>query len=155
MGIVMDCKNFYAKALTAKYRNLVQAIMGDESNLWPNSLQKMFIINAPWPFRFAWKIISNFIHPITVAKIEIVGSDFLKAMRKSIDSAQIPKCYGGEGMLAIKMGYAADVDDALIDGDYAAQSDPIDVDTVHCRRNAGRESKEKEDDEKEKEKGNA
>merc|ERR1719445_2290788 len=67
-------------------------------------------------------------------------------MRKTIDETQIPKRYGGKGELPIKMGYAADVEDALIDGDYAAQGDPIDVETVHCRRNAGRESKEKEAD---------
>eukprot|EP01084_Bolivina_argentea_P265433 449929_1 len=59
--IVMDIKNFYAKSLTSKYRNLIRDIIGDESNLWPNTLEKMYIINAPWPFRFAWKIISNFI----------------------------------------------------------------------------------------------
>merc|ERR1712129_481870 len=53
--------------------------------------------------------------------------------------------YGGKGALPIKMGYAADVEDALIDGDYSAQSDPIDVDTVRCRRNANRERKESEE----------
>merc|ERR1712154_598030 len=135
----------YAESLTAKYRNMISQIIGEESNLWPNTLQKMFIINAPWPFRFAWKILSNFIHPITVAKIDILGTDFLKTMKKTIAIDQIPARYGGKGALPIKMGYAADIEDALIDGDYSAQSDPIDVETVHCRRNANRERKESEE----------
>eukprot|EP01084_Bolivina_argentea_P118145 209682_1 len=150
--IVMDISNFHAKALTAKYRNLVRDIIGDESNLWPNTLEKMYIINAPWPFRFAWKIIQNFIHPITVAKIEILGADYIKTMKKKISMDQIPKSYGGTNELPIKLGYTADIDNDLLDGDYCKQSDPINYDTISCKKNKTNKQKSNDDDKKEKEK---
>jgi len=143
--IVMDIKNFHAKSLTAKYRNLVRDIIGDESNLWPNTLEKMYIINAPWPFRFAWKIIQNFIHPITVKKIEILGGDYIDSMKKKIALDQIPKSYGGKGELPIKYGYAADIDNDILDGDYCEQSDPLDLENVACIKNMKKQKKEKED----------
>jgi len=133
--IVMDIKNFHAKSLTAKYRELVRGIIGDESNLWPNTLEKMYIINAPWPFRFAWKIIQNFIHPITVAKIDILGGDYINEMKKKIPLDQIPVKYGGTCELPIQYGYTADIDRDLLDGDYCTQGDPINVDTIPCVKN--------------------
>merc|ERR1712087_338958 len=133
--IVMDIQNFHAKSLTAKYRELVRGIIGDESNLWPNTLEKMYIINAPWPFRFAWKIISNFIHPITVAKIDILGHDYINTMKKKINLDQIPKKYGGTCELPIQLGYTADIDRDLLDGDYCTQGDPLDVESIPCIKN--------------------
>ena len=144
----MDIKNFHAKSLTAKYRNLVQDIIGDESNLWPNTLEKMYIINAPWPFRFAWKIISNFIHPITVAKIEILGGDYIKKMTEKISIHQIPKSYGGKCTLPIKYGYTADIDNDVLDGDYCKQPDPLNLETVNCIKNKGKVKKNDDDDNK-------
>mmetsp|Transcript_23966 Transcript_23966/g.38025 ORF Transcript_23966/g.38025 Transcript_23966/m.38025 type:complete len:418 (+) Transcript_23966:31-1284(+) len=154
--IVMDMKNFYAKSLTAKYRRLVQEIIGDESNLWPNTLETMYIVNAPWPFRFAWKIISNFVHPITVKKINILGSDYLSTMTQNIAKDQIPASYGGDGKLPIKLGYVADVDNDIIDGDYCTVPDPLDLSTVPCNKNktkndsASDESKTKQDEQESK-----
>ena len=140
----MDIKNFHAKSLTAKYRNLVKDIIADESNLWPNTLEKMYIINAPWPFRFAWKIISNFIHPITVKKIDILGSDYINTMKKKISLDQIPKAYGGQGELPIKYGYTADIDNDILDGDYCTVPDPIDFETVPCLKNKDKLKKDEE-----------
>eukprot|EP00483_Globobulimina_turgida_P012549 UN12572 len=131
----MDIKNFYARCLTAKYRNLVRDIIGDESNLWPNTLEKMYIINAPWPFRFAWKIISNFVHPITVAKIDILGSDYINTLKKKIALDQIPKAYGGTCELPIKYGYTADIEDDVLDGNYCTAADPVDLEIVPCIKN--------------------
>eukprot|EP01084_Bolivina_argentea_P129422 228584_1 len=147
--IVMDLQNFHAKALTAKYRNLVRDIIGDESNLWPNTLEHMYIINAPWPFRFAWKIISNFVHPITVAKIDILGKDYLNTMKKRISLYQIPKKYGGKCELPIKRGYTADIDNDILDGDYCTVGDPMDLKTLPCIRNNNRLAEEKKEKEKE------
>merc|ERR1712113_598076 len=51
---VMDIKHFQASMLAAKYRNMMRELIEEESNLWPNSLHMMFLVNAPWPFRFSW-----------------------------------------------------------------------------------------------------
>eukprot|EP01084_Bolivina_argentea_P282631 483835_1 len=131
--IVMNMKNFYAQTLTAKYRNLVKNIVGDESNLWPNTLEHMFIVNSPWAFRFAWKVISNFVYPTTVEKVHILGEDYIETMKQYIDLDQIPKLYGGNGILPVKYGYAADIDNDILDG-YYLMDDPIDLETVSCKK---------------------
>merc|ERR1712228_1049944 len=130
--IVMDIGGFYAKSLTAKYRNLIQDIIGDESNLWPNTLEKMYIVNAPWPFRFAWKIISNFIHQL----------------QQKVSLDQIPKSYGGTCKLPIKYGYTADIDNDILDGDYCQQPDPLNLETVHCIKNKNKNDEETKKDKK-------
>ena len=112
---------------------------------------KMYIINAPWPFRFAWKIISNFIHPITVKKIDILGGDYINTMKKKISIDQIPKAYGGKCELPIKYGYTADIDNDILDGDYCTMGDPLDLDKVPCLKNKDKiENAKKNEKEEEK-----
>jgi len=107
--IIMDVSNVTSSVLSRKYRKLIGDVIGDESNLWPNTLYKMFFINAPFAFRLAWKILSNFAHPITVKKIVMCSSNYIDEMKKYIDIDQIPSKYGGKGNIPIKLGYAADI----------------------------------------------
>ena len=116
--MVMDMQNFSRHHLYQPMRDIVQTVITDESNLWPNTLHKMFIINAPWAFRMAWKVVSQFVHPITVEKINILGGDYIKEMSKFIDMDQIPKKFGGKGELPIDFGYVADIDHSLVDCFY-------------------------------------
>ena len=65
---------------------------------------KMFIINSPWIFRTVWAAISPFIHPITKAKIKILGgeSKYMPELAKAgIPMDQVPSGIGGtyEGKL--------------------------------------------------------
>lgn len=124
--MVMDMSKFSRQHLYDKVRRIMREIIGDESNLWPNTLYKMYIINAPLAFRLIWKILSNFAHPITVAKIHILGTDFLQTMLEEIEQDQIPKTYGGKGKWEIKLGYAADIPkeklDCHIHPEYTAYS---------------------------------
>ena len=55
------------------------------------------IINAPWVFTFAWKIVTTFLDPGTLAKISIVGSDYQESLIKVMEKDQIPQEYGGTG----------------------------------------------------------
>ena len=43
---------------------------------YPESIAKFVVINAPLPFTAAWRVIKGFMHPITVQKVHIVGSNF-------------------------------------------------------------------------------
>ena len=127
----MDVRNFQASMLTAKYRNMLSELIQEESNLWPNSLHMMFIVNAPWPFRFSWSIISKFIDPITVKKIHILGADYVETMKQYIDLEQIPKEYGGSGDMVIQYGYMADIDPHILDVDWCKVPDFVDLHNVY------------------------
>lgn len=131
--LVFDLKGFSSAHFGAKYRAIVQGVIGDEQfgallspnamqcesaslmwcalnrNVFPETLYKCILVNSPWAFRMIWSIISNFIDPITYEKIKVLGSDYLGEMQKIINIDQIPPKYGGKGTKAIKLGHSADL----------------------------------------------
>jgi len=66
--MVMDMSGFSAAHFGQKHRHLVQEVIGEEQHLFPETLYKLYLINAPFAFRMVWKIISNFVDPITYKK---------------------------------------------------------------------------------------
>ena len=70
-----------------------------------------------------------------MAKIDILGGDYINTMKKKISLDQIPKAYGGTCELPIKYGYTADIDNDILDGDYCTMGDPLDLDNVPCLKN--------------------
>ena len=90
-------------------------------HVFPESLYKCFVINAPWIFTMIWKIISNFIDPITYEKIKVLGTDYLEEMKKTIPLDQIPAKYGGTGKMEIKLGMSADLPHDRYPLDYYEQ----------------------------------
>eukprot|EP00483_Globobulimina_turgida_P011821 UN11843 len=76
-AFVMDLAGFSASHFGSNYRTIVREIIGDEQNVFPETLYVLFLINAPFAFRMIWRILGTFIDPITYAKIKVVGSDFL------------------------------------------------------------------------------
>eukprot|EP00042_Codosiga_hollandica_P012941 m.29452 g.29452 ORF g.29452 m.29452 type:complete len:256 (-) comp40552_c0_seq2:137-904(-) len=66
-----------------------------DSNHYPETLEHLFIINAPWIFKPLWAIIKPWLDPVTRAKFHVLGSDFQSALLEHIDPAQLPPAYGG------------------------------------------------------------
>jgi len=59
---------------------------------YPETLHKMVIVNAPWIFKMAWKIVKPWIHPITRERIKM-GHEHLLEL---IDEDQLPRFLGGK-----------------------------------------------------------
>lgn len=72
-------------------------------------MYRCVLINAPFVFRATWKIVSKFIDPLTVAKIKVLGEDYLEEMSEIIPLDQIPEKFGGKGTNPIKPGHSADL----------------------------------------------
>jgi len=72
---VVDAKNVKITNLN-KLKSLVGQILKDMQTMYPNTLKKLYVINAKWAFKAAWKVIKIFLHPITARKIEIVGTKY-------------------------------------------------------------------------------
>jgi hypothetical protein len=62
---------------------------------YPERLQYLFMINAPWFFTATWSMIKNWIDPVTADKIKILGSNFLETLKEHIPEDQIPPEFGG------------------------------------------------------------
>lgn len=59
---------------------------------YPESLGRIFILNANWVFSGVWKIISAMLDPVVVDKVKFVSS---KELVDYIDPSQLPESLGG------------------------------------------------------------
>ena len=64
---------------------------------YPETLDRIFIIGAPYFFSTVWGWIKRWFDPITVSKIFILSASEVKTeLEKFIEPRNIPKAYGGE-----------------------------------------------------------
>eukprot|EP01083_Nonionella_stella_P111801 328235_1 len=121
-SFVMDLQGFSRYHFGSNYRTIVREVIGDEQNVFPETLYVLFLINAPWAFRFIWKILGTFIDPITYQKIKVLGYDnYLEEMTKYIDIDQIPPKFKGKGKIPIKLGHCSDLPHDRYPLDYYEQ----------------------------------
>jgi len=92
--IVFDLSGFQIKPDFSGNR-VFTATMNIDQNYYPERLYKFFMINAPWYFRATWKLVKNFIDPLTRQKIEIMGTDYKEKLLEFIDAENLPVMYGG------------------------------------------------------------
>ncbi|KAK0620085.1 CRAL-TRIO domain-containing protein [Immersiella caudata] len=79
---------------------------------YPETLDRIFIIGAPYFFSTVWGWIKRWFDPITVSKIFILSASEVKPTLESfIDPQNIPKQYGGE--LDFKWGDAPTLDPTI------------------------------------------
>lgn len=102
--LIMDLNNFSYYKIASNlsiYSRIAKKVLTTEQLLFPQTCHRIYLINAPFTFQFIWKILSNFIDPITLKKIKILGTDYLDEMLNDIDIQNIPKKYGGKGIKEI------------------------------------------------------
>ncbi|KMS65459.1 hypothetical protein BVRB_035780 [Beta vulgaris subsp. vulgaris] len=81
--------------MSSQFTGPIKAQINIDQYYYPESLQTLFIINAPFVFRMLWGMIKPWLHPLTAARIQILGSDYLKQLQEVIDVDQIPRYHGG------------------------------------------------------------
>jgi len=101
--LVMDLSRFNAKKFV-KDRKFHEQNTKQISDLFPEVLHRLYVINAPWAFRSAWKVIQTFLHPVTAQKTKILGRDFISELSKDIQLDMIPHSFGGIGPWDIVLG---------------------------------------------------
>jgi CRAL/TRIO domain len=70
-----------------------------DSVCFPETMCKMFIVNAPTFFAATWRLIKGWLDPRTASKIEVISSrkTMEKKIKEVVDDDQIPSDYGGTG----------------------------------------------------------
>ena len=79
--------------------SMTKAIIGLGNSYYPETIFKIFVVNAPFVFRSAYALASPFIHPVTRDKIRICGgpSRFLPEMASAgIPPTEVPRALGGQ-----------------------------------------------------------
>ncbi|TPX35943.1 hypothetical protein SmJEL517_g01702 [Synchytrium microbalum] len=74
---------------------LLKSITEVEQAYYPERLDRLFIINAPFLFTKVWAIVKPWLAPAVLDKIHIFGSNYQDTLLKHIDADSLPKYLGG------------------------------------------------------------
>jgi len=79
-----------------KVKNFVQEAAKISQDYYPETMGKFYIINAPYLFSTAWNWVKPWLDPVTVAKINIVGSSSTKSeLLAQIPAENLPAMFPG------------------------------------------------------------
>jgi hypothetical protein len=95
---IVDLKNLKMSHFSKDVRNVIKGIISLGSVYYPESLWKLYLINAPTIFRAIWSVLKPMVHPETLAKTFILGgkSDYLPVLqREGLPAESIPLQLGG------------------------------------------------------------
>ncbi len=75
--------------------HVLRSLMDIDGYNYPETLGCMCIINAPMLFTAVWNVIKRFLDPSTIAKINIVGSNYKGILLSHIEKENLPRFLGG------------------------------------------------------------
>ena len=109
---VCDLSGLSMSYIKPSWIKWLKPIFAQGSEYYPETLWRMYLVNAPWIVKKLWKIIKVWIDPETLEKIGIYGGPkvFHKAMQKDgIDTDILPEWLGGKGTAElVSLGNAED-----------------------------------------------
>lgn len=96
--IVMDLANLGVSQVTQRALAIIKEQSKIDSLCFPETLERMVIVNAPRFFTATWKLIKGWLDPRTTAKVELISSrsTWEKRLRELVDEDQLPSDYGGK-----------------------------------------------------------
>jgi len=92
---VQDLATLTMSHLCRSNYHMFQVFTSFDAANYPETIRRVFMINAPSIFTMAWKVAKNFLDPNTIKKIVILGNDYQKELLSVIPPESLPKAYGG------------------------------------------------------------
>ena len=97
---ILDLKELTHAQLSRRPLNIIKAQSSIDSLCFPETLNRMVIVNAPSFFTITWKVIRGWIDARTANKVTLIGSNMIKmreTLAKIVDLNELPIDYGGDG----------------------------------------------------------
>lgn len=96
---VVDLANLSMGQLNSRTLSLIKEQSAIDSLCFPETLNKMYLINSPRFFSATWTIIKGWLDPRTASKVEVISNRKVweKSLLDYIDADQLPADYGGKG----------------------------------------------------------
>jgi len=93
---IQDLKELTMSHLTIQNFSMMHMFTDIDSLNYPETVRKVFIINAPSAWAFGWKMSKSFLDPNTIEKVAILDHDSTALLKEIINPACLPQMYGVE-----------------------------------------------------------
>ncbi|GAA0170064.1 hypothetical protein LIER_24409 [Lithospermum erythrorhizon] len=101
---ILDVQGVGLKNFNKSARELIQRLQKVDGDNYPESLCRMYIINAGSGFRLLWNTVKSFLDPKTTAKINVLSNKYQSKLLEIIDASELPEFLGGTCTCADKGG---------------------------------------------------
>ncbi|PKI41568.1 hypothetical protein CRG98_038079 [Punica granatum] len=92
---ILDVKGVGMSNFSKPARFLFMEIQKIDSSYYPETLNRLFIVNAASGFRMLWRALKAFLDARTLAKIQVLGSNYHSELLEDIDPSNLPSFLGG------------------------------------------------------------
>ncbi|KAG7536056.1 CRAL/TRIO N-terminal domain superfamily [Arabidopsis suecica] len=92
---ILDVSGIGMSNFSKPARSLFMEIQKIDSNYYPETLHRLFVVNASSGFRMLWLALKTFLDARTLAKVQVLGPNYLGELLEAIDPSNLPTFLGG------------------------------------------------------------